>query len=886
MKLFHWFAVLLAVTVLVLVQGDDITPLKWAVLVDLSRSEIEEASFLEGVTKYIQENTDFAAADGPKYFSNRPNIQDSKGDLLTALTQISALISNPDTIPDVLFLGESADITFSVSDLLRVMNLIDKVLIVSIHSSNNLICDPENNPRTVCIVPRDNLNVRGLLETVSSQLGWHSLAMIFSNSGYGTNVQSAVARQVQEASTTPTIVMQDYMNPKGTEEEDDALVKKIIASKTMGVACFLRESQVQRLRNALVRANAGGIYIIGSREALNILPSLKGNSTATEKPWGALYVSMYNVEKNFVSLGYFTQGKIDPFESYIISHLFDAMRMVALSGGTSNITKLRSVNFDGYTGKVAFDSIYYQRVGMKFSVITYDYTVDNSLASWYLVNYSTQAVQTRSDVVSLMIPSSPLRSLPICMTAPPLCGDVEKMWAMLLVLQAYNDKNANDNTTISFLPVVINTGTSGVTGLSSLIPVARTCSIITGPGHANIAVALTPVVNEFKITTLDYNTANDFFTTEQYSYPYFSRSTTPNSFSFLAYGEICVHYSWERVVIVSTNDQFGLTRAANLESSMRRRNIFVEKVYYMNDTKKESIKATMAAIYQVCVSRVVFMLLAVGDDEAADFFSLPDELSYMKQYIFILNRDLCAYGYGHPNARQKLVSSICIYPHVPQDRLESINALLKADTERTKQMRLTLSDGGFLTQVERCSLSDIHAQSGFAVDAAYVIIDAVERAKTANASLNVSANLLPYVRSTSIDKFTGAFTIESNGNRNFAIFAVDIQTPQDVVTIGTWNSKAVPTLVITVDNFLWLTGSKAVPADTFRDMSFVLGSTVGASPGAIVISVLGFLVTIAVFIFCYRHYKVQKLMEHALQSNEFPVTDEELARLRGKAEDL
>ncbi|EPY21167.1 extracellular receptor [Strigomonas culicis] len=199
-------------------------------------------------------------------------------------------------------------------------------------------------------------------------------------------------------------------------------------------------------------------------------------------------------------------------------------------------------------------------------------------------------------------------------------------------------------------------------------------------------------------------------------------------------------------------------------------------------------------------------------------------------------------------------------------------------------MKLTLSDGSFVSQLAKCSLSTIRAQNGFAVDAGYALIDVVDRMVTAGASFNVSANIKKYIRSTTINKFTSNFSIDSTGNRDFAAYNFDIQTPTDVVTFALWSQKQTPNFQATVDDFTWLTGSTTVPLDTFRDMSFVLSSSFTASPGTIVLTVLGFVGTIMVFFFCYRHYKMQKLIEHALLSSEIPVTDEELRRLRGEVD--
>lgn len=883
------------IVLLCLVTGatadDTLKPLKWAILIDLSRSNMTLDSFNTSLHTFRSKMLGTGA--GATLFANEPIILNSDGNLITALTVVTDTLNHPDTIPDVLFLAETADVSLSVVDVMKKYAVAESVLYVSVHSSNANICDPDRNPRMVCMVPRDMLNVRALLEVASSQLKWDSMSMVFNNNEYGLGVQSTVGGQVQAASTTPTIVSQVFMDPHSDDASDDEMVRTMMKSKPVGIAAFLREAQMRRLRDALVRTNHSNTFIIGSREALNLMSSLTAviaHKAIVSGPWGAVFASAYTSVSSLLAKGYFTSTlTIDDFGAFIVSHLFDGMTMIEQAGGISSMAALRATTFDGFTGTVAFDTVYYQRVEMEFSLMTADFPIGDALVTWYLQSYSSTSVITNPAPASTaaMVPLSPLMSVTVCMTSPATCSDTQMMVAMLYVLLEYNAATELNSSAVSFLPVAINTGNSGVNGLSSLIPIARTCTVLTGPGNAQVTLALTPVINEFKITQLDYNSANDFFTSDEYAYPYFSRTTPANSFIYGAYGQVLMHYAWERVVIIAANDQLGNSRAQAMQTAMRQQNIYVEKVYLLDDTDKASLKACFDAIYSTAVTRIIIVLLALSGDSAAMFYALPGELTYLNKYIFFLSNQLCSYGYNTPSARAALPSSICLTPYVPPDRLTAINKEFSESPSVLAEIKSTMSDGGFVAQVETCNISTITPRAGFAVDAGYVLVSAVERALAAKVVLSQSANLKPFVRGTSIDKFTGAFTISAaNGNRDFAAYTVDIEVPgTGVLEVGTWSEKQVPRFRTTQDDFLWLTGSKDVPLDTFRDMSFVLNTTVSASPGAIVLSVLGFVATIGVFVFCYRHYKVQKLIEITLQGSEVPVTEEELKRLRGERED-
>lgn len=870
----------------------------WVIVVDLSRTVMTEASLAEALTSYLH-NTSTSAAI-PKFYSRSPVILNTNGSLLTALTKLTAQLESPGAFPDVIFLAETADVSASVVDTLRQNTTTADILIVSAHSANKQLCDPDLNAKTMCMLPRDMMNVRGLLEVVSAQLQWYSTALALSNSGYGSGVQSTIDSQVEAALSTPTVVAEVYMNPSATTASDDTALSEMLHYRPRGIACFLRETELLRLRQAVQRRSASGssstnssAFLIGSREGLNLLSTMTGDGSASGAPWGALFVPSYTPASELIEQKFFpTMSQyVDEYAAFVLSYLLDGLRMVVEAGGTSNITALRAVSFTGYTGTVAFDSIYYQRVKTVFSLITADHPIRRPLVTWSLNNYSSNAIQVNSDekTTAALIPTSPLRAVKVCMTAMPGCAPLAHLNAMLFVLMQYNAQNAANSSGISFLPVAISSGSSGVAGLATLIPIARTCTVVTGPGSDTVVAALTPVIDEYKIPQIDYGTSNDYFTKTTYSFPYYSRSIPMDSFSDEATCQLCLHYGWERVILLTTNDIYGTTRASSMSALLVTNNLYVEKIYYLDDTTNATVASYMNTIYEKLVSRIIIILVPFGTTDAAHFLQLPKYLTFLSKYVFFFDRSLCEYNAVTASTpRDNYQSSICIYPYVPATRLAALNTNYTnyAGSDLRQEMRTLMSDGGFISSVESCNLTSITDMSGFAVDAAYLLIDVATRAYQNGRSFNVSSNLLPFIRNATIDKFTGNFSMTSVGNRNFAAFSFDIQIPGSALYLGSWNMEASPSLSITTTNFRWLNSSTEVPLDTFRDSTFVLGSALSASPGAIVISVLGFVGTITVFYFCYRHYRMQKLIEQALTSNEFPITEAELRRLRGVKEEL
>lgn len=62
-----------------------------------------------------------------------------------------------------------------------------------------------------------------------------------------------------------------------------------------------------------------------------------------------------------------------------LSFLFDGMQMVSRAHGVSSLENLRNVHFTGFTGLVAFDPVYHQRIPCIFVLITQNYSISRPL---------------------------------------------------------------------------------------------------------------------------------------------------------------------------------------------------------------------------------------------------------------------------------------------------------------------------------------------------------------------------------------------------------------------------------------------------------------------------------------------------------------------------
>jgi hypothetical protein len=266
----------------------------------------------------------------------------------------------------------------------------------------------------------------------------------------------------------------------------------------------------------------------------------------------------------------------------------------------------------------------------------------------------------------------------------------------------------------------------------------------------------------------------------------------------------------------------------------------------------------------------VFLVPLQGAD-AANFYQLVNLLGMTKAttpYIFFLSNDLCQYGLANATARASLPSSICISPYVDPVAFGKLQSAYNA-SNLLPQLQQTLFQGGF-TGVYTCNLTTLSTYSAFALDSGSVIIDVVNRAVSRSMSLTNSAGLVPLIRQTTITTATGTFTIGSTGDRDYSAYSLDIQTPNGVTFFAKWDIRAFPNFVPNSNVIVWFDNTTSIPTATYRSIGFITQSTVTANPGTIVLSVLGFAGTIAIFFFCYRHYKMQRLIEMSLESGAFP----------------
>lgn len=908
-KLSHFLSIILISSFFLLVPSRTAAaaPLNYAVIADFSRSTFTSAFLQSAIEAYVSNTSSSLTL----FQDAVPHIINSNGSLLTALTQLDlAAKSTPEGLK-MIFIGDTSSITEGVSDF--IFHNSSQTPIISLMAASDSYC--ANYPQVLCICPAESSVVRGLLEISYSQFSWEGASAAMLDTVAGHRLGDELADQ-NALYLSPSITRYYYVSQTGSDFSIPFNTKEI------GIFTFLPDSEMLSLYANYINTSSTGrssgnssvtvvnitnsssnhtstptnttsssscsFFFIGNYLSLNAREQFPGGG-ACAALFVPHYASLTQLQtQGIIATNVTNSGNVtilDDTGAFVVSYLFDAMQMVQRAGGSLNVSDFRGLNFTGFTGQVMFDRVTFQRLGVSIDLISATYDIESPLISYTLLGSGASTIQNlKPAIVSSWIPSSTLSTATVCLAIPPSCEDISQAVSVYyyLLYQYFVDPNISFSLNVKF----IDTGNEGVSGYTSFLSIARLCTAVLGTGHASIDYALAPLINYFDITQIDYQAAtSEFSGSHHQTIPSFSRSIPEYSYSDQGFAEICTHFGWERIIVLSTSDRYGEARGRQAVAAMVRRNVYVEKEYHLTSTSQEAVLSVFQKIYSSDVSRILLIAASFTSDEAKAFFNLIDQAPYLNNYVLLLDQTLCAYGNAYPSARNKLQSSICMAPEVSDIEIEALNDYIRANNLPLKASNL-LTSGGFQTEASTCSYNNVSAYNGFAIDAGAVFFQAVSNANSEGVSWLNSSAILPFIRNQIFFGITTTFTIDAKGNRDSASYNCNVQTTNEkVVTFGSWSEDQKPSFQsLDVAKWVWMDNSTVVPLDTFRDAVFVFQSTAFSSPEGIAISAIGFILTIFAFFLCFRHYDIQHKIDRTLASNKIPVTDTELKQLRALRE--
>lgn len=871
------------------VESDD-KSVRYAVIADLSRDGFTANTVRDAILLFTNSSQLVQGLRSAPLTEESLLVINSNGSLLTALQLLdeglndASEVGDGDEKPslDAVFVADRSLITKGIVDYLSQPSIhLSDIPVFSLVDGNDKLCT--RYLQVICVSPFDSTVIGGMLHTAYEALSWEGLAVILEE-GVDGREQASIFEQ-QESNEEFSTVTQSILPSSSVFSSDTELMALLSSIREAGVAAFVSSNDFTALVGAWSKGEeSSSHFFIGNYMSLNNLGNSekKSGQMSVLGPNAALFVPHYTSAQALREMGLVgDNATLDELGAYVLSYLLDAIRLVREVKNSSNISAFYDVQFSGLTGTVGFDKVGQNRIEVLLNLVTSDYPITSPLISYLFYYQENSTVQIlQPSVIDATIPASPLSTATVCLAAPPDCADISQAISVFYSLRA---KTSADSLPTGINFKLINTGLNGVDGFVSLAQTARQCTFLLGAGYASIDITLSPVVNEFGLTQIDYQASDSILTNpENRVIPTFSRTVLQNKENDEGIAEICKYFGWERVVVITSGDSLGQNRAADAMEAMASRNVYVEKLYNLEDISSESLLSIFSSIYEYDVSRIIFLAISLRGKEAEMVFDIIDQAPFLRNYVLLLDPTLCLYGALYPQKRNKIQSSLCLAPQVANATLQSLNEQIASQNIQVLAHEL-LSTSGFFVEANQCSYTSVTLYNGFALDASTVVMQALAGAVSQGVSLYNSSALLPFVRNSIIDGASGQFSINSDGDRSGAAFVCNIQVPEEqVVSFATWNKNQKPSFraIGGVQKWVWMTNSTDIPLDTFRDASFLFKNIALSSPGLIAISAVGFFFTFFVFFMCYRHYRIQRQIEIILSGNTIPITRAELKHLR------
>lgn len=268
------------------------TAMRTVIFCDFVRTTLTMDTLNDAINSFT--NASGITGTFPTY--SKAQIFNTQGNVLTALNQLYTVLNvAANQLPDVIFVADGASVTIAINDILKTNTTTSGITVVSLFTANPRVCEIAQNPSTVCMVPRDVMNVKAAIR-VAQNLKWDSAAAVFSNNDYGNGVQAVLQQQLAVAAVAPTVVSQAFIPQFTSIAADVAFLQNLLQYRPVGVFAFVSEVELLRLRSASLQPalNGTAVFFLGSKEALSIVDSVNTSAAGSSYLWGSILTSTYS----------------------------------------------------------------------------------------------------------------------------------------------------------------------------------------------------------------------------------------------------------------------------------------------------------------------------------------------------------------------------------------------------------------------------------------------------------------------------------------------------------------------------------------------------------------------------------------------------------------
>lgn len=822
------------------------------ILIDLSATAVTPTTITDAITRFLSRTPGMVNVVGT------PTLYDTGGNIFTALQQLRTILSAPNAPIVVAIADVSVEVTVAVLNTMKAS--LSAIPVVSLFVADATACDVTAFPNVVCIAPQELTNLQAAFDLGYNSFQWRSVAVVVSNSMYGRGLLDALRSEESTTAVRPIVVARELMGLSAAD--DDALLRRLTQNSPTVIIAFVTSDEALRLQAAQARLRISGLFWVWSKTATSILSSLRGNVVTREPMTGALLVPQFALPDELVSRNIIASAStVDPLVAALLSFLFDTLQLVYQNGAGATAASIRGQTLSNpapFTGtNVSFDSITGERTFVTFRMISAVYQT-TPLAQWSRIYVSSTPTSVIASFAPSLIPASPLRTVTVCVLASSSCSDVADAVRVMTVL-------LNATSQFPILVKVINTGPQGVVGLRELLPLAPSCMVALGPGRARVNLVLSPVLSYYQVPQLTYALASTAFDSDA-RFPLYSRVSASDVDMGIAIASAAQYLAWGRVLIMSTDDEYGTAASAVYATAMETKTVLVEKTYLISDVGAQNFNAALIDIRDRAISRVLVVAMSMTDSTFDKFIAAFRNLGLLSTTIFLFSNPICRYLAIRPDLRQIFVSSLCVVPNYNVARMQQAEAGLSVPTVAAAvdaTLRQSRIESG-------CTSRAPTPFASYVYDAMTIVLRAVAANVAGGlAASNSTGWLQSFHNTTTLNGVSGDFVISPTGTRVGVDLLVNVQEPSGAITpLLTYNPAARPSVVALplTQPIVWLGNTTDIPPASIRVITFIATSTLRDNPGTIVLSVLGFVGTVVVFVLCYRQYNTQLEVERRLNA--------------------
>jgi ABC-type branched-subunit amino acid transport system substrate-binding protein len=818
-----------------------------------------------------------------------PVVLNTEGRITTAVSRLSAATANQTF--DVAIISENYDVSTALQAAIVEQYGPAMMIVMALVDSPNLAFSGlPVGPSSARTMVSDTFAASRLVDTLEA-VKWQAYSVLYTSDSFGDTFVSQVDAAMALKAVPPKMAVRERLSGWSAptrDADDEKVLLRALQSGATGVLAIGHSGTAARILSAAARVqksnpDAANLFFVFYASSMPAFPALSSNSPQNHAVFTPTFTSAADLKAQRIVDN--DAAVTDGF-AFQLSYVLDAIGFVGAAAAAVASDASSSVTGPNLLSKALMLNTTFKPTytGTSLRLTAARNRADDSNFTLMQLAPTTEQAKIIATTPatgaptlgasSSIVPLSTQKTVTVCVVGSDNCADYANVNHAIFRLLDSNKAAPFDTlapklpaSSVYLDPVAISGGSTGVKAIAALAQYAHRCDFMIGPGRTSLTIAMNPMINYYAIPTIDFGSTSTELS-DKLVYPYFSRTIANDLVLSKAIAGTFKKFGWDSVTIITTLDAYGNTFVQEFTKSFAEVVTGVEKSYYVDphDDTNSSITTALKDIRDNLITRIVVVAISLSDAQMQFFFDGVGALNMRASHVFVLSDALCQLTGFKPQLRQPLLGSICVLPRYDNTRYSVTlpNLLTQYSADTLKLM----AAGGYDTTT--CDQSYVDLASAYAYDAAAVVVDTITRmyvangnklASPTNPSRTIFANTTDVVRMLRQVSLDSAVTYKlaldkSTGERLDSSFSLMIQQPRGVVNFGMWSQAG--GLQLVTDPITWADNTTNIPKASTRSFSFIASKTAKSNPGVIAVSVLGFIITIAVFVFCCRYAQLQK----------------------------